>query len=152
MFLAPRFNFQNNIKYHQPQLSVLSSKFESDFLNLNFVLWKQEMNISDNEDNLHNYCDMLLLPLIRSVLPSTFWYFSPECTFRYFLIFLLSAPLILDLSPNLTRGTIWLTQIFFQIVVTFFFNFKCCLTAIFALRHLLQLVFLVKHVRGSREN
>ena len=112
-----------HIDYHQPQLSVLSSKFEFYFLNLNFVFWKQEMNIADNGDNLLNYCDMLL-PLISTsqyflvlfswvyflvllelsdqimgitfsitatcssshwwVLPSTFWYFSPDCTSWFF--------------------------------------------------------------------
>ena len=83
-----QFPKQYFIEYHQPQLSVLSSKFEFHFLNLNFVFWKQEMNKADNGDNLLNYCDMLL-PLIRSVLPSTFWYFFPQCTFWYFSNFLI---------------------------------------------------------------
>ena len=54
-----------------------------------------------------------------------------------------------------SKINIWLTLSWTDIFPNschFFFNFKCCLMAIFALRHLLQLVFLVKHVRGSQEN
>ena len=84
--VSPRFNFPIdiilNITNHNFQFYLLN-------LNLNFVFWKQEMNIGDNGDNLFNYCNMLLLPLIRSVLPSTIWYFSPECTSWYFSNFLI---------------------------------------------------------------
>ena len=47
------------------------------------------------------------------------------------------------------RSNIWLKFLkmdFFPKYLSLFFNFNACFMAFFALRHLLQLVFLVKHV------
>ena len=63
---------------------------------------------------------------------STIIHFQKDCCQHIWLKFLK-----MDIFPNSCH---------------FFFNFKLCLMSIFALRHLLQLVFLVKHVRGSQEN